>query len=437
MGAGVGPGVVVGVAQRAVLSRELADVGLRGLVGREAPALEEVGQVALGRGAGQADDVLLLAAAQDELGPLGRGRRLRSAGVAVHAREEAVVEGLLVRVVQLVRAAGVVGQAQLPVHGQLREHAAGAALVARGHAVVHVIVAEPGRGARAVGLRQLREVVVRHLGVGVLGLVDIVPDLVRDAPSEVRPGSLLAVAVHRDRRTLAEPRDRIPLDADVVARRVHERAREHARVADVEMLRGQQVALDHGRVGSRVEGIGQALVLVEQLHHLIHGVERGEQPSRALVGGARTRPGQHLLGRYRVHHLVEHDVGGVQDAVLGIVAVAHRRVSAGSVQLAVALLQGRHVGLQRLDVGRGAREALGRVVHLVQIQHGHRLGPADAHAPIGGIVIARVLHVQLAAVFDVERRQAGDRYLVAAHLERCWTPDAAATPRGAAAPPCR
>ena len=184
------------------------------------------------------------------------------------------------------------------------------------------------------------------------------------------------------------------------------------------MLRGKRVRLDHRGGGVLLERVREALVLVEQLHHLVHGIEGGQQPLGARLRGAPARVGKDLLGRHRAHHLVEHDVGGVGDAVLLVVGVVHAGVAALGVVLFVELREPAHVGLQLLQVGRRARKALGGVGHLVEVERGHGGRAAHAHAPVLGVRRAGVLDVELAALLEVERGELRDGDLVAAGLER-------------------
>ena len=291
---------------------------------------------------------------------------------------------------------------QLPVQPQLGENVAGMAGGAAGDLAVDGVVAEADA---LVGLGDLGEIVVGDFRHGIAALVDVVADLVGDAPAEEVAAAIAAILVQRDGLAAAQTGHRIPADADVVARRIHEGAGKHPHIPDIQVLGGQTVLVPcPGQVG-------QALVLVEQDHHLVHGVHRAEQAGGLVGRGTAAQTRQQLADRHRVHHLIQQHVGGVEDAGLGLIGtVVAVQFVVTAVQAVGRRFQGRHVGGDALL-------ALGRVVDAVEVQHGDGFPAADPHrvAVIG--TVAGILHIEGTAVLGVKGDQLGDHDLVAAHLE--------------------
>ena len=324
------------------------------------------------------------------------------AGVGIHPRIETVCKKVGIVIVDFVLVSLVIGKVQLPVESQLREHIAGMTGGAAGHLAVDGVVAETHALA---GLGNLGEIVVGNFRHGIAALVDVVADLMGDAPAEEVAALVAAVLLHNDGVAFSQAGYRTPADADVVARRVHERAGKHTHIADVQVLGRQTVLIPGARQ------IGQALMLVEQRHHLVHSVHGVEQALGFVSRGPAAQARQQLADRYRVHHLVQHHIGGVEDAGLCVVGAVV------AVELAMPGFQFRGVGFHRFHIGRDTGFALGGIVNAVEIQHGHLFAAADAHRVTVIGTVTGELHVQGAAVLGIKGNQFGNADLVAADLE--------------------
>ena len=399
MGETVIAGSVVAIVQRAFFRFILGHKGRRGGVRGHAPAPEEVGQVLFRCGGSQAHEVLPGIVPQRQTHAAGRRRFGRRAGVGIHPREEAAVQQVVVIIIQFVAVVLVIGKVKLPVHRQLGEHIGVGAGGAAGDFVIDVLVVEAHAAIRR--LRKLGEVVVGDFGHRIAAVVDVMADLMRDAPAEIGAVLVRAVLIAGNGHAVGQAGHRTPLDADVVARRIHEGPGEHPHIADIQMLGGQVV----GR--SRAFQIRQALVLVEQFHHLVHGVQRMEQFFRAAVIQAR----QKLRDRHRVHHLIQQDVGGVQDAVFLIVAFLR------GVQFRMEFFQAGSILRQFLHIGFHARFAVVLVGDLVEVQRGDLRTAADADRVAIVGVLAGVLHIQRPAALGIRAADLLDWDHVAAHLE--------------------
>ena len=172
---------VVAVVERTGFGFKLCQIGRRGGVGGEAPTGEEVGQVLLGSGRSQPHEVLIGTGPQRQFDAAGCRRLGRVAGVGIHAGIETALEQIVVVVVDLVLVALVVGEVQLPVHAQLGEHIAGRTGGTAGNLAVDGIIAKAHAFA---GLGDLREVVVGNFRHGIAALVDVMADLMGNAPAE-------------------------------------------------------------------------------------------------------------------------------------------------------------------------------------------------------------------------------------------------------------
>ena len=65
-----------------------------------------------------------------------------------------------------------------------------------------------------------------------------------------------------------------PLDTNVVTCGIHKCARKHLHIANIQMLGRKVILRNHRRICSFCETVGQTLMLIEQLHHIIHRFHR-------------------------------------------------------------------------------------------------------------------------------------------------------------------
>ena len=99
--------------------------------------------------------------------------------------------------------------------------------------------------------------------------------------------------------------------------------------------------------------IAQPLVLVEQLHHVFHSLQRIFKPLRPFLRGAASKTGKNLLCGYRQEHPIQHNVRCADDAVLLLIFPIHFVAFARCfVNLFMERLLARRMLLQLFHIGK-------------------------------------------------------------------------------------
>ena len=203
---------------------------------------------------------------------------------------------------------------KLPVHTKLREHIACPALGARSHFLIDLGILEAHISIALMCLGKHGKVIVSNLSHGICALVDTVPDLMGDAPAKILTAHVLSSFVGHHRHSAHHTACGAPADTDVVARSVHKRFRKHPLVADILMPLGNLVY--------RLRGVLiQPLVLIEQVHHILHGIHGIQHLLSTHLRRAAACAGQNLRCRQREHHGIQKDIGSSQNTGLSVISV--------------------------------------------------------------------------------------------------------------------
>ena len=160
---------------------------------------------------------------------------------------------------------------KLPVHAKLCKYIARIPFRAGGYLLKHLRILKAHRIIAILGLRQHGEVIIGHLRMGIGALVDLMPNLMGDSPAIVLAAYIFSI-LSRHRHTAHHSGRLIPLNANVIACRIHKGSCKHLHITDVQIPIGQMVLIYNAAVGSLGKGIGQALVLIKQSHHAVHGL---------------------------------------------------------------------------------------------------------------------------------------------------------------------
>ena len=144
----------------------------------------------------------------------------------------------------------------------------------------------------------------------------------------------------------------------------------------------------------------QALVLIEQIHLVLHGLHGCQQSLCPLFRRSGSRAGQQLLGRKREHHGIQKDIRRAQNTVRLGVSVIHMSVSAVLMHLGMLILHLAYKRIQSFHIGRRTPQPLCLIRHPVQIQPGYLYAAADPDSvSVICTAVPRILDVQRAPGF--------------------------------------
>ena len=252
--------VVVNVLDLPGFLDEILRIRLRFRIGDEAPGTEEGEEVLLRRGAGRLHECLVAGG-----GLQGEARLAGGAEIGLQTGIEQA--GLLgtYAVVNLECVVVVIGQMQLPVHGEPYGRVAGGAgdhrLV---HLIVHILVLRLMEGlVGLIGLGQLGEQAAGRLRLRVSCGADAAADLVGDVPAGIAAAGLFPVGLRSDGGGLEQFGHSVILHADVLVVGIHGLAGGYLVIADVQA---------GARVGVVVCGRPvEPLELIEVVDLLLHG----------------------------------------------------------------------------------------------------------------------------------------------------------------------
>ncbi len=391
-------GVIADIVNSPGLLRKLLRIFLCLRIRRLAPAHEEIQNVFLRRGTGQPHESLLLIRSVQIQRHTARTRRIcRRSGIAVHAGKEETGKLLLMIRICLVVISPVISQMELPVHSQLCEHIGSRSLRARSHFVIHIPVLEAHAAVIVLCLGQHRKVIIRNLRNGIASLVNTMSDLMGNPPSEISAALIPSFRIGLHRHTVHHSGCRPPFNSYMIAGSIHERSREHSLITNI------QVALRY-----LIHGIGrggiQSLMLVEEIHHIFHGIHGIQDCLRLLLCVTIFCTGQNLLRRQGQHHGIQQNIRRPQDTVCLVIIVCHLRIPGILMRSLMQAVHSGHIGLQLLHIILHPGQPL-VAGHLIQIQSGHLHTAADTN---------RILVTAAAAVLHIQR---------SAGLKSCCGPD--------------
>ena len=141
---------------------------------------------------------------------------------------------------------------KLPVQGKLCGHVGRTSHRTGCYLFIYLGIIKPCPARRL--RQQLGKIVIGNLSDSIAALIDIVANLMGDAPAKSRPvtgGTGQCGGV--------------PLNSDMVSGSIHKSPGKHSHIADVQMLRRQCVF-----ASSRSRRIAQSLVLVKESHGFLH-----------------------------------------------------------------------------------------------------------------------------------------------------------------------
>ena len=179
------------------------------------------------------------------------------------------------------------------------------------------------------------------------------PDLMGNAPSEIGTALPFAILIPHNRRCGHHAGGRTPSDSDMITRGIHKGSGKHSLIADIQMP--QRNPVFHIR---RI--VIQSLVLVEQVHHLVHGIH-GIQNFPGPFFRCRTSAsgtGPDLLRRQGEHHGIQQNVRGSQNTLIRLVFFFHRFIGSVLMNLLVLRLYIAHIGFQSLHISLSSLQPL-------------------------------------------------------------------------------
>ncbi|CDC50260.1 unknown [Clostridium sp. CAG:58] len=230
------PVLIVGEPDAPLLLLKLGGIAHSVCVRLHAPVAEEVQKVLPGRSRRQPHQHIVL---------IGPGKlqlisfRSRCRGwlthIGIHSGKDQIFQLLFAGIKGLeIIASHIVGQMELPVHGQLHRPVRRLSPGSRGGLFKYVLVLEPQGIIGIPGLGQQRIVVIGHLCHRVGPFVDLVADLMGKPPAEQAAGLIPSLCVRNHGLSVYHFFKLGPLDADVEASGVHEGTGKHPLVADIQ-----------------------------------------------------------------------------------------------------------------------------------------------------------------------------------------------------------
>ncbi len=290
--------------------RKLSGISSGVIIRRHAPSGEKLCQIALCRRTGKPHQILISASVQVQRHSARRRRRCRIARITVCSCKKQMLCHFLPGSISFIIIIPVIGKMKLPVHSQLCKYIVGIPCGIGRHLFKHFRILKTHGIVRIPCLRQYGIIIVGHLRMGVGGLIDLMADLVSDAPSKVSAALISAIRVSRYRSCTHQTGNRSPFNSYMVTGCIHKCAGKHLHVADIQIPVGKMMVFGGFIRCSVGKGTGQPFVLVKQTKHVVHCLCCTAQAGYASV----SKPGHHLACRNGKHHIVCYNIRHIQNA---------------------------------------------------------------------------------------------------------------------------
>ena len=404
--------LVIYITDRPCLRFELLCIGPRPFIRRHAPALEELQKILLRRRTGQAHQILILVPRQSQLNPTRLRRPGRGPRISIHSCKEQICKLRIILIIRLKVISVIIGQMKLPVHSQLGKYIRSASLRTRSHLLVNLVILEPHTVICLFRLGKHGKIVISDLRNRIAALVDAVSDLMRNPPSEIISTLVSSLWICRQRITGYHTRRGTPFDSDVVAGRIHKCPRKHPLVPDVQMPGRIGVFHIHRRSIRFLGILCQSLMLIEQMHHVLHRLRRRQDPFCISSG-----PFQNLRCRKGKHHRIKHHIRCPQYAFALFIITVHRSQLGAFMQLLMLCLHALYICLQFFHICLRTFLPLGRVSHLIQIQKRDFRAAAHTYRILVRSTAACILHIQRAPGLALNRGKLWNRNIISSDLQ--------------------